>query len=214
MKLWLLALCFLVAFAEDEPADDSSSGSDEYSCMKKIDEGDVDTTTKLMKLLRDGSEENMDLMYIIAIYDSTDKGIPTSDWAHTMNMRLKCFEWQDVNDESDDNDDTSTDADADTDADTGSSDNTDEGPLYTADECKEYWSMVKDWEKDSVRYTTIDVSKKDEDGKKKAYEKLIPQLVDPYYTGAPNRKLPGIFVLQDENAFIITGPDSVDALNQ
>ncbi len=148
MKPWLLlALLLAVAIADDEPPKDDEQ-KHEYAFATEMKDEDVGSTDKLIRLLRDGDQELMDVTYVIGIWDSTNKEIPQKDWSKTMLKKMECFKWADVQkDKDEDEEKKEEDNPPPTDDD---KDKKDDSVLYTADECKEQWAPIKDWEKDSL----------------------------------------------------------------
>jgi len=115
MKLHLLLL-LLVLFAtpvwcqdEEAAADDGAAAGEgeeggdeeggEYSAPAPIADEDLADNDSLMKLLRSGEEEVMEIIYVIGITDSKQTGAKQKEWAEEMQNDLKMFNFEDVTEE-------------------------------------------------------------------------------------------------------------------
>ena len=47
----------------------------------------------------------------------------------------------------------------------------------------------------------------------KTFKGVKEELIDPFYTGPVNRAVPSVFVLKGTFAYLITGPETIDALH-
>ena len=79
-------------------------------------------------------------------------------------------------------------------------------PAHTKEESEAFCKIFADWGAGAIQYGVVDIG----DGEK--YKDVKEQIIDPFYTGPPDRATPAIFVLQGTLAYVITGPDSVGAL--
>ena len=105
MKLHLLLLLFVLLASpvycqEEAPADDAAAEGEEaaaeeeggeYSAPAPIAEEDLANTESLMKLLRSGEEEVMEIIYVVGITDSSQTGAKQKEWAEEMQNDLKMF---------------------------------------------------------------------------------------------------------------------------
>ena len=74
---------------------------------------------------------------------------------------------------------------------------------------QEWWKDLKSWKPQSIQYATIDLNA----NSGSSYKGLTEELVEPFYSGPINRAIPALFVLKGTFAYLITGPDPVDALH-
>ena len=56
------------------------------------------------------------------------------------------------------------------------------GNKYTAQDCKDFWAVIKDWDPETVQWYILDLGQKDSNGKSK-YNNIIQELIVPFYIG-------------------------------
>lgn len=200
-----------------------------------------------MKLLRNGDKDNLDLIYIIAMKDSSRTDQETKDATETMEVGLQTLKFKDMKAAQGSAPAAGGAAPAPAPAPapaapkpapapapaggaaapapaagaaaapaTATSTNPDkhktrveEYKSMTEADVKEYWKMAQKWKPQSVQYATIDLN---QDGGK-TYKGVKEELIDPFYTGPVNRAVPSVFVLKGTFAYLITGPETIDALH-
>ena len=195
-----------------------------------------------MKLLRNGDKDNLDIIYVIAMKDSTRTDQETKDATETMEVGLQTLKLKDMKAAQPAAGGTAAPAatpaaatptpaagakpaaapatggaaPATTAAASPVSTNPDKHKTRVEEyksmnetEVKAYWSMLQKWKPQSIQYAVIDLSA--ESGK--TYKGVKEELIDPFYTGPVNRAVPSVFVLKGTFAYLITGPETVDALH-
>ena len=78
--------------------------------------------------------------------------------------------------------------------------------VYSADDCTNMWQFTIDdkWKDASLKYMSVDINEAGE------FKDLKKELVDPYFTGPPERAIPCVFVLMKNTAYVVTGPSPMD----
>ena len=74
---------------------------------------------------------------------------------------------------------------------------------------KDWWKDLKSWKPQTIQYAVIDINANGGN----TYKGLTDEIVTPFYSGPINRAIPALFVLKGTFAYLITGPDPVDALH-
>ena len=139
-------------------------------------------------------------IYVVSIVDTSNNEIPIADWTKNLQTKMKFFTFAEVKEEANGG------------CEEGDENCEHEEPkTYTEKEVKKYWDSIKKLPKESLLYYSVDLKKPDGEEKSK-WDGLVEQLVRPYYAGPENRMVPSLFVLRGEGAFIITGPNPMDAL--
>jgi hypothetical protein len=188
MKLSLFVILSLVVIALGE------GEKPEYKAFKELEEADVDDGDKLLEMLRSGTDEDLKKLYLIGIIDSSVKGSPGKEWTEGLKDGFKKLNFEDSEEKIAEGSDV---------------------PKWKGEDTKKDWVAIKDWEEGTILTTIVDIAdKKDEDGKveKSKFQDIKAQLVEPFYTGPPDRATPAIFVLKGTFAYLVTGPTAMDAV--
>ena len=237
LTFFLLMLNFVVAQEEEAPAEEGAEGAEEggeeaaedaeWSAQKPIDAGDLENTSKLMALLQNGDETVMNIVYVVGIKDSSITTLPQAEWQTDMEMAVNTLTLADVSPSGDEGGEEAPaegeeapaeeapaeEAPAEEAPAEGEEAAAEEGgeeadsDTITADDCKEIWKDTKTWPAESIQFGIIDLNG-DEHKNTKA------SLIDPYYTGPDDRAVPAIFILMGNSAYLVTGPNAIDALQK
>lgn len=101
-SILLVSLCISFVVSQQtapKPADPAAGGappSGDWTAFAEIPKDKIKDKESLMKLLRNGDKDNLDLIYIIAMKDSTRTDQETKDATQTLEVGLQTLKLKDM----------------------------------------------------------------------------------------------------------------------